>query len=214
MENKEITLSLDKRKVEMLERNYEGTIEGYLESQLETLIDEVVPPEEQTAILADINFENDTRSPEKFALVRIADDYDTVYFTSTSANNLVSFAEMFVEDIYSSIERMTPKSLANLFDNAEPISKQAYDILCKAFENEPNIAIMIEINRDDDNVGIREKGDADYKRITPFALKEASNYVLGCNYKTFFDKMDALRTNINSNLIPQDDIEENSAIEM
>ena len=68
-----ITVQMDARKFRALDENYEGTIEGFIESELDELYEQVVPPEQQLGIEGDIKDEEKDHANNKFALICMKD---------------------------------------------------------------------------------------------------------------------------------------------
>ena len=79
MRTDNIIINYDARKLEALAKNYEGTLEGFIEYELDNLYEEVVPPELAYKIKTDQDIESRDNSKNRFGLIMLKDDDDDDY---------------------------------------------------------------------------------------------------------------------------------------
>lgn len=100
MKEVNVTIRVDARRYNALFENYEGTVEGFLEAELAELYDEVVPPEENLGIEADIQAEEKDHATYKFALICMKDKDDSFYIMTNDCKTFLDVAKRFAIDVY------------------------------------------------------------------------------------------------------------------
>lgn len=144
---REIKLNIDERKARMLESNYEGTIEGYLESELDTLLEEVVPVEELMYLHFDIEAEEKAHDPKKFAVIRLKNQDDICSFMTKWCKTALDFAKDFARNVYEEMEEYSMKAFIDAFGDYESISNtEMFDIFSQACGKENNIGVVATVD--------------------------------------------------------------------
>ena len=82
----------DERKLNAIREHYEGTVEGYIEYQLNILFEEVVPYDEQNAIeelnlQEEIEMKKSSEENRRFSLNHILENGVDYYFTDEDAKS-------------------------------------------------------------------------------------------------------------------------------
>ena len=163
-----ITLYLDERVRNALSMYYEGTIEGYLESQIDSLFDEVVPSDVHELIVKDMAIESKATSEDKFSLIAISDGNDTIYFSSDGCKTIKDFGESFmsgiIEDNSYNCDLVYYQSA---FVDTETLGKKNFDVLCSAMNSNDCISFVAKIDMKNKIVSVMENG---YSQFTDYAF--------------------------------------------
>lgn len=176
----------DERKLNALEKYYEGTVEGYIEYQLDILFEEVVPYDEQNAIeelnlREEIEAEKTAQENRRFSLNHIRENDTDYYFTDEDARSFYAAA-----NIYRSYSRK------NIVQNALPkdslaqahhffkkdISKAEYDELLKQFGTSKNIVSVIDFDLDNETASVMQNGESEWHS---YMLRDVSTAVFYTN---------------------------------
>lgn len=176
----------NERKLNALEKHYEGTVEGYIEYQLDILFEEVVPYDEQNAI-EELNLREELEAKKleqenrRFSLNHIRENGKDYYFTDEDAKSFYA-----ASNIYRSYSRK------NIVQNALPkdslaqahrffkkdISKAEYDELLKQYGVSKNIISVVDFNLDNETVSVKQNGEAEWHS---YMLRDVSTAVFYTN---------------------------------
>lgn len=176
----------NERKLNALEKYYEGTVEGYIEYQLDILFQEIVPCDEQNAI-EELNLRDELEAKKaaqenrRFSLNHILENGMDYYFTDDDARSFFAAA-----NIYRSYSRK------NIVQNALPkdslaqahhffkkdISEAEYNELLKQYGSSKNIVSVFDFDLDNETVSVKQNGEAEWHS---YMLKDVSTAVFYTN---------------------------------
>jgi len=142
MKEVNITIRVDSRFYKALAENYEGTIEGFLESELANLYDEIVPPEDAFGIQADIDAEAEDHAKEKFALICMKNDYEDFYIMSADCKTFLDVAKAFATDVYSDLHGYALYNFKSSFGDYDEINGMAFNIMRESCGKDNRISVV------------------------------------------------------------------------
>ena len=176
----------NERKLNALEKYYEGTVEGYIEYQLDTLFEEIVPPEEQQEIER-LNQEEEKQAQleaeenRRFSLNHIRENGKDYYFTNDGVKSFYAAADIY--RIYSRNKNgkhpLVKDTLAEtLRPCRESISKDEYEQLVAAYENDKHIVTVLDFDLDDGTASVKLNKESEWHL---YKLKDISTAVFCAN---------------------------------
>lgn len=176
----------DERKLNAIKEHYDGTVEGYIEYQLDILFQDVVPYHEQNAI-EELNVRDEIEAKKaaeenrRFSLNHILENGKDYYFTDEDARSFYAAA-----NIYRSYSRK------NIVQNALPkdslaqahhffkkdIDKSEYDELLKQYGASKNIVSVVDFDLDNETANVMQNGESEWHS---YLLKDLSTAVFYTN---------------------------------
>lgn len=192
MRTDNIIINYDARKLEALAKNYEGTLEGFIEYELDNLYDEVVPPELAYKIKADQEMESRDNSKNRFALIMLKYDDDEVYITSFESKSFVDVAKVYAEYIYADMERLDMTSLKDYFGETDIINEPAFDIMSYACGKDDRIGVVAKFDIGEGVIDIKTPDNPDWRSFEIEYLYRASGALLNEDNKYYMDDIEHL----------------------
>lgn len=219
----DLELYYDERKLKALREHYDGTIEGYVEYQLNTLFEEVGPNDVQNAI-EELNLQDELQAKReeqeniRFSLNHIRQNDVDYYFTDRDAKSFFAAANIY--RIYS--RRNIAKSPLPKYSLSQEhhlfrtdIEKEEYDELLNQYGMNKHVVSVLDFNLDDGTARVMLDGESEWHS---YMLKDISTAVFYAN-KNKYGNFDFKEMKFNEHLegkeidIPDEDIncdEENS----
>lgn len=192
MKNECITIYYDARKLEALAKNYEGTLEGFVEYELDNLYDEIVPPELAYKIKTDQDIESRDNSKNRFALILLKDNDDEVYFTSFECKSFVDIAKVFAEYVYTDMERYSMESIKNYFGDTDVINEPAFDIMSAACGKDDRIGVVAKFDIGEDVIDIKTHDNPKWRSFEIEYFYRAASALLNEDNKYYMDDIEHL----------------------
>ena len=206
----------DERKLKALREHYDGTIEGYVEYQLDTLFEEVVPNDVQNAI-EELNLQDELQAKRaeqeniRFSLNHIRQNDVDYYFTDRDAKSF-----FVVANIYRSYSRRNiAKSLLPKYSLAQEhhlfrtdIEKEEYDELLNQYGMNKHVVSVLDFDLDNGMARVKLDGKSEWHS---YMLKDISTAVFYAN-KNKYGNFDFKEMKFNEHLegkeieIPDEDI--------
>ncbi len=182
----DLGLFYDERKLNAIKEYYDGTVEGYIEYQLDILFQDVVPYHEQNAI-EELNVRDEIEAKKAaeenrmFSLNHILENGVDYYFTDEDARSFFAAA-----NIYRSYSRK------NIVQNALPkdslaqahhffkkdISEAEYNVLLEQYGSSKNIVSVLDFDLDNETVSVKQNGEAEWHS---YMLRDVSTAVFYTN---------------------------------
>lgn len=182
----DLGLFYDERKLKALEKYYDGTIEGYIEYQLDALFEEVVPNDVQNAI-EELNLQEELQADReaqeniRFSLNHIRQNDIDYYFTDREAKTFFAAANIY--RIYS--RRNTANSPLPKYSLAQEhhlfrtdIDKKEYDELLNQYGMNKHIVSVLDFDLDSGTVKVMLDGESEWHS---YMLKNISTAVFYAN---------------------------------
>lgn len=182
----DLGLFYDERKLNAIKEHYDGTVEGYVEYQLDILFQDIVPNHEQNAIeelniREEIEAKKAAQENRRFSLNHILENGMDYYFTDEDARSFYAAA-----NIYRSYSRK------NIVQNALPkdslaqahhffkkdISKAEYNVLLEQYGSSKNIVSVFDFDLDNDTARVMQNGEFEWHS---YMLKDVSTAVFYTN---------------------------------
>ena len=192
MRTDNIIINYDARKLEALAQNYEGTLEGFIEYELDNLYEEVVPPELAHKIKTDQDIESRDNSKNRFGLIMLKDDDDEVYITSFESKSFVDVAKIFAEYVYTDMERYDMMSLKNYFGDTDVINEPAFDIMSAACGKDDRIGVVAKFDIGEGVIDIKTHDNPDWRSFEIEYFYRASSALLNDDNKYYMDDIEHL----------------------
>ena len=176
----------DERKLNAIREHYEGTVEGYIEYQLNILFEEVVPYDEQNAIeelnlQEEIEMKKSSEENRRFSLNHILENGVDYYFTDEDAKTFYSAANIYrLYSRRSIIQNALPKDTlaqAHHFFRSD-ISKAEYDELLKQYGISKNIVSVLDFDLDNGTASVMLNGETQWHS---YRLRDVSTAVFYTN---------------------------------
>ncbi len=176
----------DERKLKALREHYDGTIEGYVEYQLNTLFEEVVPNDVQNAIeelnlQEELQAEREAQENIRFSLNHIRQNDVDYYFTDRDAQSFFAAANIY--RVYSRrniAKSPLPKSTLvqehHLF--RIDIDKGEYDELLNQYGLNKHVVSVLDFDLDDGTARVMLDGESEWYS---YMLKDISTAVFYAN---------------------------------
>lgn len=176
----------NERKLNALEKYYEGTVEGYIEYQLDILFQEIVPNDEQNAI-EELNLREELEAKKseqenrRFSLNHIRENGKDYYFIDERIKSFYAAADIY--RIYSRNEiGENPLVKDTLAETLRPckvdISKEEYEQLMEKYEDDKHIVAVFDFDLDD---GTASAMMYDVYGWNTYMLKDVSTAVFYAN---------------------------------
>lgn len=182
----DLGLFYDERKLNALQKYYDGTVEGYIEYQLDTLFEEVVPNDVQNAIeelnlREEIELKKSAEENRRFSLNHILENGVDYYFTDEDAKSFYAAANIYRS--YSRkkvVQNALPKdSLAQAHHFfKKDISKTEYDELLKQYGESINIVSVLDFDLDNGTARVKLNGEGEWHS---YMLKDISTAAFYAN---------------------------------
>lgn len=192
MRNEKIVINYDARKLEALAQHYEGTLEGFIEYELDNLYDEVVPPELAYKIKADQGIEIRDCAESRFALIHMKDGDDEIFITTYESKSFVDVAKVFAENVYIDMERFHMMSLKDYFGDTDVINEPAFDIMSAACGKDDRIGVVAKFDIGEDVIDIKTHDNPEWRSFEIECFYRAANAVLDEDNKYYMDDIEHL----------------------
>ena len=194
-----ISLSIDDRIYQALLESYDGRLEDYLENQLGVLFDQCITPEEQTKILADIEYEDEMNPEDKIALIQIENDNDPVNIACEDYRSVFEIAKVFAEEIFDpkGEYEYTADSYMSNYGYWTHIPDIPFDIMCQSMGKDDRINAIVKINMENDTVSVMEQGDTEYRHYSLDTFYNAAASAIESGYTYYGDSVDLFEKYLN-----------------
>lgn len=165
MDSIEVTLFFDQPKASALQSILaeDGTtLTEKLRESFQTLYEQLVPVEQQTAIEAQIRHQQeqervDAEARKRFAVYHVREDGENFYFTRqhfTSFHSAGYRYRLFCRGELSS----DPQKLAEAFSGSDAISAEQYNLIQAQMSSDPRILAFLDFNLDEGTVTAYAQG--------------------------------------------------------
>lgn len=144
-----ITVHMDARKFRALDEYYEGTIEGFIESELDELYEQVVPPEQQLGIEGDIKDEEKDHANNKFALICMKDKSGSFFIMTDYCKTFLDVAKQYATDVYNDYPEWSIENFKSSFGDYDEINEMAFNILSESCGKDMRIGVVAVFNMDE-----------------------------------------------------------------
>lgn len=190
MSKSKIELHYDSKMLRALAKYYEGTIEGFIESQLDSLYEDYVPEDVIQAIKDDEAYEKKLQGYGNCTLIRIGGYDEEFCLVSYDEKTFMDVAKRYAYDIKEHANDYSYDSLATYFGEQDILSSQTFSMMAKAFEAEESLNAVVSIDIEGGTIAVREKGMDGYRQFDIEQLSIALNDIRGKEYMLYRDEVE------------------------